>query len=280
MEGIDPRLELAPRDIVARAIWSEIQAGSRVYLDATGLRERIEDRFPSVLRLCLGNDLDPREEPMPVTPAAHYHMGGVVTGLDGRTSLRRLWACGETSWTGLHGANRLASNSLLEAVVYGRRVGRALVDVPRQNAPPEQVAARANRAGFTLGRQPRSDAGDPIVAELRKMMWRDVGLVRSTTGLRRAQLEIDRLERAVGRLSGEAANLLQVARLITTAAALRTETRGAHCRRDFPVSSSHWEQDLFFDGVRPLGPRPIDRLTSDENTDLHTELSDPWESQR
>lgn len=278
MEGVHPRLELAPRDVVARAIWNEIQVGSRVFLDATSLRDRFDDRFPSVLRLCLGHDLDPRERPMPVIPAAHYHMGGVVVGLDGRTTLQRLWACGETSWTGLHGSNRLASNSLLEAMVYGRRVGLALTDVQRENATVERVVTVANRAGFELAQKPWSGAGDPVIAELRKLMWRDVGLVRSTTGLRRAQLELDRLDRVLGRGLSEVANLLTVARLVTTAAAVRTESRGAHCRRDFPVPSRHWEQDLFFQGTRPLDPRPLDSHQRIERTGRHTEwMSDPWE---
>lgn len=278
MEGVHPHLELAPRDVVARAIWNEIQVGSRVFLDATSLRDRIDERFPSVLRLCLGHGLDPRERPMPVIPAAHYHMGGVVVGLDGRTTLQRLWACGETSWTGLHGANRLASNSLLEAMVFGRRVGRALTDGPRENGTIERVVERANRAGFELARRPWSDEADPVVAELRKVMWRDVGLVRSTTGLRRAQLELDRLDRVLGCGGSEIANLLTVARLVTTAAALRTESRGAHNRRDFPVPSSHWEQDLFFEGTRPLDPRPLDSRQRRERSGRHAErMSVPWE---
>jgi L-aspartate oxidase len=279
MEGVHPRLELAPRDVVAGAIWNEIQAGSSVFLDATSLRSRFEDRFPSVLRLCLGHDLDPRTHPMPVTPAAHYHMGGVVVGLDGRTTLQRLWACGETSWTGLHGANRLASNSLLEAMVFGRRVGLALTDVPRENATAERVATVANRAGFVLARRPWAEEADPVIAELRKMMWRDVGLVRSAAGLRHAQHELDRLDRALGCGASEVTNLLTVARLVTTAAALRTESRGAHQRRDFPVTSRHWGQDLFFEGTRPLDPRPLDSHQRRQRSGHHADrMSDPWET--
>ena len=278
MEGVHPSLELAPRDVVAGAIWNELQAGSRVFLDATAQRERFEERFPSVLRLCLGHGLDPRDRPMPVIPAAHYHMGGVVVGLDGRTTLPRLWAAGETSWTGLHGANRLASNSLLEALVFGRRVGRALAGVPRENATAERVADLATRAALELARRPWCEAGDPTVAELRKVMWRDVGLLRSTAGLRSAQLELDRLERFHGSGSGELANLLAVARLVTTAAALRTESRGAHQRRDFPAPSRHWEQDLFFEGMRPLDPRPRDDIERNRRSERHAEwLSDSWE---
>lgn len=277
MEGVHPRLELAPRDIVARTIWSELQIGSRVYLDATHLGNELGSRFPSVLRLCLGRGMDPRIDPMPVTPAAHYHMGGVVVGLDGSASLDRLWAAGEVSWTGLHGANRLASNSLLEAMVFGQRVGRSVAEAPWQNVTMARVVETANRAGFEFAERPWAGRGNPIVAELRKTMWRDVGLVRSTTGLRGAQLELDRLTRANGSGSGEVANMLTAARLVTTASTLRTESRGAHFRRDFPQPCRPWNQDLFFEGLRPLGPRP--NLDDDRNRidDLSDRVFDSWE---
>jgi len=277
MEGVDPRLELAPRDIVARAIWSELQIGTRVFLDTTHLGNEMDSRFPSVLRLCLGRGLDPRTDPMPITPAAHYHMGGVVVGLDGSTSIDRLWAAGEVSWTGLHGANRLASNSLLEAMVFGQRVGRAVAEIPWQNVPLARVVETANRAGFTLAERPWAGRGNPVVAELRKVMWRDVGLLRSTSGLRNAQNQFDRLTRSNGSGSGEVANLLTTARLVTTASALRTESRGAHFRRDFPQPCRHWNQDLFFEGQRPLGPRPT--LDDDRNRidDPSEGVFDSWE---
>ena len=264
LEGVHPRLELAPRDVVARAIWNQLQTGGRAFLDGTALADEFACRFPSVLRLCLDHDLDPRVRPMPVTPAAHYHMGGVVVGLDGSTSLPGLWACGEVSWTGLHGGNRLASNSLLEALVYGRRTGRSVAEVSREYASTERAVHAADRAGFELGLHPWVRPTDPVVSELRMVMWRDVGLVRSMTGLRRAQLDIDRLSRGRGKKLGEMTNLLTVARLVTTAATLRTESRGAHFRRDFPRLSRHWNQDLFFDGMRPLEPQP--RHNEDEKS--------------
>jgi L-aspartate oxidase len=255
MDGVHPRLELAPRDIVARAIWNQLQVGGRAYLDATALADHFADRFPLVLSLCLEHGLDPRSQPMPVTPSAHYHMGGVVVGFDGSTSLPRLWACGEVSWTGLHGANRLASNSLLEALVFGRRTGRSVAEISRDDASEDTVVRAVRRAGIELMSDPWAATNDPRVEELRKTMWRDVGLVRSMTELRRAQLEIDRLGRGLGSRLGELASMLTVARLVTTAATVRTESRGAHYRRDFPSTSRHWNQDLFFEGLRPLGPR-------------------------
>jgi L-aspartate oxidase len=232
-------------------------------------------RFPQVLGLCLEHGFDPRLRPIPVTPAAHYHMGGVVVGLDGSTSLRRLWACGEVSWTGLHGANRLASNSLLEALVFGRRVGRSVMRVSRDSAPVDRVVRAANRVAIDLDRDPWLRAEDPVVPELRMVMWRDVGLVRSMTGLRRAQLEIDRLGRGREQGMGEVANLLTVARLVTTAATIRTESRGAHFRRDVPRSCRHWQQDLFFEGMRPLEPRSLVR--DDLGAGPQPASSVPWE---
>jgi L-aspartate oxidase len=263
MEGVDPRLELAPRDVVARTIWNQLQVGNRVFLDATGLADHFAARFPSVLGLCLDHGLDPRLRPMPVTPAAHYHMGGVAVGLDGSASLPGLWACGEVTWTGLHGGNRLASNSLLEALVFGRRVGESVAEVSRDHADPEQVAGAAARAGFEIPSALWAEPTDRVVSQLRKIMWRDVGLVRSMSGLRSAQLDLDRLDRASGAALGEVANMLTVARLVTTAASIRTESRGAHFRRDIPRASKHWHQDLFFDGLRPLGPRPLDEVHDD-----------------
>jgi L-aspartate oxidase len=275
MAGIHHRLELAPRDIVARTIWNELQVGGRVFLDATALADEFALRFPQVLGLCLEHGFDPRLRPIPVTPAAHYHMGGVVVGLDGSTSLRRLWACGEVSWTGLHGANRLASNSLLEALVFGRRVGRSVMRVSRDSIPVERVVRAAGQAAFDLDRDPWLRPDDPVVRELRMVMWRDVGLVRSMTGLRRAQLEIDRLGRGREQGMGEVANLLTVARLVTTAATIRTESRGAHFRRDVPRPCRHWQQDLFFEGMRPLEPRALVR--DDLSGDPQAVSSVPWE---
>jgi L-aspartate oxidase len=277
MDGVHPRFELAPRDVVARTIWNELQVGGRVFLDGTALAAEFADRFPSVLGLCLDHGLDPRERPMPVTPAAHYHMGGVVVGLDGSTSLPHLWACGEVSWTGLHGGNRLASNSLLEALVFGRRTGRSVADTSRDHASVDRVARAWSRTDVELHRHPWARPTDPVVAELRMVMWRDVGLVRSMTGLRRAQLDIDRLGRGMGGRVGEMANLLTVARLVTTAATLRTESRGAHFRRDFPRRSRHWNQDLFFEGMRPLGPRPqLDEDQRNRNTPPDSFEPDGW----
>ena len=124
MDGVDPELELAARDVVARRVFAGRAAGERVFLDARALGERLPERFPTVFAACMAHGIDPRREPIPVVAAAHYHMGGVAIDLEGRTSVPGLYACGEVAATGVHGANRLASNSLLESVVYPERIAR------------------------------------------------------------------------------------------------------------------------------------------------------------
>ena len=191
--------------------------------------------------------------PLPISPAAHYHMGGVIVGPEGRSSLAGLWACGEAAHTGLHGANRLASNSLLEALVYGARVGDALssdLSVAPNSRQPVSVAWPEGSPWLAVDANARSEAD-----ELRQMMWRWVGLERSEAGLARAERELAR--RAAGPL-GELSNMFTVARLITRAARLRTESRGAHFRSDVPLTDHHWQQNLLFSGEFPLAPHPID----------------------
>src|SRR5918911_1567562 len=130
--------ELAPRDVVARAIFRERKGGRRVYLDARKLGAGFARRFPGIFALCRARGIDPRRDLIPVTPAAHYMMGGVVTDLAGRSSLERLYACGEVSRTGVHGANRLASNSLLEGLVFAERVARDMIDCAALSAAPRK----------------------------------------------------------------------------------------------------------------------------------------------
>jgi L-aspartate oxidase len=242
-----PQGELAPRDQVSRALWQHRQAGHRTFLDATGLADRLESRFPTVFRSCLERGLDPRRQPLPVCPAAHYHMGGVAVDCRGRTSLPGLWACGEVAATGVHGANRLASNSLLEGLVFGARVGEdaALCRLPR----PEV------RALETPEEDPWEPADPSALAALRTLMWRQVGLVREEAGLLRALAELEALEPRLPR-AGEAANLLRVARLLTLAALARPESRGAHYRQDCPQALPEWQGHLVVEGEKlRLSPR-------------------------
>ncbi len=236
MVGVHPDAELAPRDVVARAIWARLQAGSRVYLDAiAAVGASFPDRFPTVFELCVEDGIDPRTQPVPVAPAAHYHMGGVATALDGRASLPGLWAVGEVSRTGVHGANRLASNSLLEATVFGQRAGESV-----RAAAAAPVEATAAFAAADPGAAPGDLSG--LVAELRRTMWEGVGVVRDGPGLTAA---LERLEDLAGGLppgASEARNMVDAGRLIARAALARTESRGAHYRADYPATDPAWAE--------------------------------------
>jgi L-aspartate oxidase len=237
-----PAAELAPRDVVARATFAHAESGHKVFLDArAAIGDRFPSRFPTVFELCRRHGVDPRREPIPVTPAAHYHMGGVSSDDRGRSSLPALWVCGEAASTGVHGANRLASNSLLEALVFGGRVAddiRVALDslsLPTVAEVMRSIRSRAT-AGLTGGHADVPLA-DRLVQYVRSLMWRNVGLVRTETGLRHA---LRALEAASFEASaGDARNAVLVARLLTIAALVRKESRGGHFRADFPDSSPH-----------------------------------------
>lgn len=255
---VDPRAELAPRDVVARAVWRRMaeQGGVPVVLDATHLgAERLAARFPGIDAACRAAGFDWAREPVPVVPAAHYAMGGVVTDLDGRTSLPGLWAVGEVARTGVHGANRLASNSLLEGTVFAERAARDLAHAPSALAcPPAPAPAPAQNSGYTIRRAgawagsggvaDRISAGmdggaagaGAVVdrAELQQLMWDHVGLERDAEGLAAASARLDgwRAPDVVDRRTAEDRNLLELARLTVAAALARTASVGAHTRRD------------------------------------------------
>ena len=236
MVGQHPDAELAPRDVVARAIFALLQAGGRVYLDATAaVGASFPERFPTVFELCLEDGIDPRTQLVPVAPAAHYHMGGVATALDGRASLPGLWAVGEVSRTGVHGANRLASNSLLEATVFGQRAGEAV-----RAADPAPVEATGAFAAADPGPVP-ADLGE-LVSELRRTMWEGVGVVRDGPGLTAALEHLAGLAARLEPGASEARNMVDAGRLIARAALARTESRGAHYRSDYPAADPAWTE--------------------------------------
>lgn len=240
MAAEHPDRELAPRDVVARAIWRRLMAGRRVFLDAReAVGEELAEQFPTVYRLCREHGLDPVHQPIPVAPAAHYHMGGIAVDEKGRASLPGLWACGEVSSTGAHGANRLASNSLLEALVFGARVAEDL----RAGLPAVRGAGR----WASLGPVPDITApGDAeLTAAVRRLMWEKAGLVRDAAGLSSALDELADLTARHPQAAGEARNLLWVARLLTAAALARQESRGGHYRSDFPQPDPAWQRRLF-----------------------------------
>jgi L-aspartate oxidase len=225
--------ELAPRDIVAREIFREQQQGSRVWLDARALRRTFARRFPGILALCLARGIDPRKDLIPVTPAAHYMMGGVVTDLAGRSSLERLYACGEVSRTGVHGANRLASNSLLEGLVFAERVARDAVEHP----PLPRLPRAAAWSVATL-----ADRGAAMVAaeEIRHVMWTHAGIDRNARGLRAATKALENIRSRLPTGATEELNMLDTARLIVDSALMRRESRGGHFRSDFPRPKNKW----------------------------------------
>ncbi len=228
MQAVHPDAELAPRDIVARAIFAETQAGRRPMLDTrAALGAEIVERFPAVAAACQRGGIDPVAQPIPVAAAAHYHMGGIAVSVEGRSSLAGLWACGEASATGLHGANRLASNGLLEALVYGRR---AALDIAQGLGGGDAPLVVLPQVGS--GQRPDSSQFD-LIAALRQVMTDHVGVVRDAQGLRTALRRIAVLEaQALG--DAQVLNMTATATLIAAAALLREESRGAHCRRDFP----------------------------------------------
>lgn len=219
MQELHPDAELAPRDVVARAVHRQRMAGG-AWLDARCIGENFPARFPTVFEACRSAGLDPRHAPIPVAPAAHYHMGGVVADLDGRTDVAGLWVIGEAACTGVHGANRLASNSLLEAAVTARRTAELLRDQP--------ASARLGRVEPHVGRA--LDAAG--LAELRESMQAGAGVERSDLGLATLGETIDRLEARFG-----PTDALLTARMVADCARLRTESRGAHARIDAPDRS-------------------------------------------
>ncbi len=191
-------------------------------------------RFPGISQLCRARGIDPTQEPIPVTPAAHYMMGGVKTDLAGRTNVERLWACGEVARTGVHGANRLASNSLLEGLVFAERVASDVGTVPRLARRPRHVEWTVpvlyDRGGAQVGAE-----------AVREVMWRYAGIDRSAQGLATA---VEELNEIMGRLpegATEEANLAETAFIIVSMALKRQESRGGHFRRDFPRPKKKWK---------------------------------------
>lgn len=225
--------ELAPRDIVAREIFREQEGGRKVWLDARKLGPVFERRFPGIFALCRARGIDPREQLIPVTPAAHYMMGGVVTDLRGRSSLGRLYASGEVSRTGVHGANRLGSNSLLEGLVFAERIARDLLDVPKRPRVGKLPAWSAPRL---------KDRGAAQVAadEIRRLMWEYAGIGRTAKGLKFCLDALGDIEARLPEGATEEANMAVTSRLIARSALMRRESRGGHYRIDFPRPKRQW----------------------------------------
>ena len=266
MKRYHPDAELAPRDIVARAIDNEMKVFGfeHVYLDITHRdADFVRQRFPHIFERCLSYGFDMTRQPIPVVPAAHYCCGGAVTDAHGATNICRLFAAGEVAMTGLHGANRLASNSLLEAVVFGHRAAaaaRALVQDDRTPAP--------SLPPWNPGRAVDSDESVVVTQnwdEIRRMMWNYVGIVRSNRRLARAWQRINVLQEEIRDyywdflITGdliELRNIALVAELIIKSALTRKESRGLHYNINYPShDDAHWRHDTI---VRPGEPFELD----------------------
>jgi len=273
-----PAGELAPRDVVSRAIFSHLQhntpdpATGHVYLDLQPIAaDKIRHRFPNIIQVCQGWGIDVFHEPIPVAPAAHYWMGGIATDLMNRTSIAGLYAIGETASTGVHGANRLASNSLLECLVFGAQLGKITSEDLQLEAPDNSSVVFHNLTVKDWATQ--QDKIAALRVELRRFMWQSAGICRAEAVLENAiaQVEIWRQEFADLPLSqhllnlhpinpvsfdlpdadsklrawGETYNLLDVAHLILKSAAFRTESRGGHYRLDYPNADPNWQFHTF-----------------------------------
>ncbi|MBI2942353.1 MAG: L-aspartate oxidase [Chloroflexi bacterium] len=265
----DPRAELAPRDVVARAILleTERQGTEHVYLDVTHLSAGFfERRFPTIYRCCRDQGIDPTTEPIPVTPAAHYFMGGVRTNAWGETTVPGLYAVGEVACTGVHGANRLASNSLLEVLVFGHRIVERTTMGQDEVMPPcvhpedhviasPVLAPNGKTSSKTSGKTTDRTTGNPTpdhqgLASLQTLMWSLAGIRRSGEALDLARAKIAQLRQAmprpIDRETHEYDNLLTQAQLTVEAALIRQESRGAHYRTDFPEVSPTWQRRIVF----------------------------------
>jgi len=250
MAGAHPLADLAPRDIVSRAIYARMMDENveHVWLDATMI-EDFEHRFPTIWAACQGVGLDPTNDWLPVAPAAHYLSGGVVTDLDGATTLPHLWSCGETACSGVHGANRLASNSLLDGLVFGRRVIEAIVRDKREADSTGAMTGVLDLTAVAVDEDPvvlprnNPTAPDKVRGAVQRTMSSDCGVVRDAGGLKLAADTLGDLAGLADDLPArematyEVLNLLRVSRAIVDAAATREETRGSHARADYPEAS-------------------------------------------
>jgi len=257
-------MELAPRDVVAQAIVAQTgrTSFSHVYLDCRHLDPALfARRFPGILRLLKEFEIDPAKQPIPIHPSAHYMVGGVAVDLHGRTSLKGLYACGEASCTGLHGANRLASNSLLEGLVFGEITGRVCEEAKSESAftgPPPRVIA-----DIPLSDRSELDLSD-VRSSLRSVMWRHVGIEREGQRLEEVSEMFDfwaryTLDKIFDERDGwEVQNMLLTGALITRAAKWRAESRGVHLRTDFPQPGPEFHvHDLWTSGSAEPEIRPV-----------------------
>jgi L-aspartate oxidase len=236
MQDAHEMAELAPRDAVSRSLFTQMQKGQKIYLDC---RHIDVSHFPALISACARAKINPQTDLIPVMPAVHYHMGGISTDLNGQSSIKGLWAAGETAATGLHGANRLASNSLMEAVVMGARAAHDMKQASEQyllTAPFIDMQS--------LPHLPVQDMAQERDT-LRHIMSDLVGVVRDAEGLKKAVRELAEIEHLAEHTDAKTADMALIARLIAASALQRTESRGGHCRSDYPQSAKNWEKRSF-----------------------------------
>jgi len=260
MTEYDDRAELAPRDIVARAILDRMRntGADHVLLDTTsafgGDAARVIARFPQIYRTCLDQGLDITRRPIPVSPAAHYTMGGIRTNVWGETNIPGLYACGECACTAVHGANRLASNSLLETVIFAKRVVQRTIE-----APPDSVGAKPTPDAIDLSEAAPAETPSPSREAVQSLMWDHVGIVRDGDSLSRAKATLAAwhatLPKPTDRPAHELTDLVACGRLVTEAALIREESRGAHYRSDFPQQHEEWRRHIVFRKGSPPSAR-------------------------
>lgn len=251
MPDYHPSAELAPRDVVARAILAQMAKthATHVFLDARHMSEvAFRERFPGIYKMCMSFEINPARQPIPVHPSAHYMVGGVATDLFGRTTLSNLYAVGEASYTGLHGANRLGSNSLIEGLVFGARAG----EHAGQRLHAEEGDLHVPRLTSEVPHSARTELDTADVrSSLRSLMWRNVGIERVGPRLEEAMEIVTFWSRYVldkifdAPTGWELQNMLEVAQLIARGANIRQETRGVHFRTDHPATDDeHWRQHI------------------------------------
>jgi L-aspartate oxidase len=251
MPDYAPEGDLATRDVVARSILHEMKktGSDRVFIDVTHLPPHvITTRFPHIYRFCLDHGLDITKGLIPVAPAAHYLMGGIKTNSWGETNIAGLFAGGETACTGVHGANRLASNSMLEVVVFSKRIIEKTGSGSKIRAPD---TGKGKEIHHSLGpREAPKTAPTPSLSALQQLHWDKVGIIRNKMGLTEAANILatwqKSLPQTVDRPSYELNSLVLSGRLVTEAALIREESRGAHFRSDFPLSLPEWQRHIVF----------------------------------
>lgn len=241
MDGKHPDLDLAPRDIVARAVHEVVVAEKGAYLDCRdAIGEEFPAKFPTVYKNCMDAGIDPTTELIPVAPAEHYHMGGVLTDANGRTTVDRLWAAGEVASTGVHGANRLASNSLTEAAVFGARVAK---DIKSLIPNPKRI--HGNKKPVQMEVEEDLPQDKAVVAEIRQLMSEHVGVVRNQKGLIEVLRRLTEIDANINR-QRSLKNMVLAARMITISSLVRKESRGGHYRSDYPDANPEQAKRSYF----------------------------------